>query len=287
MKRTSADIFIAAKGYDIVSFLLLFAGRYIDNPDVTADVAWDLNDLYCDLMTDNYFRYFTELCHENGLKSYVEPYGLGNINSLDVTGTTDLPMGEFWMNRNITQVQSPISGAHIYGKNIISAESFTSEAQINWKMHPALARVTGDEVWALGINEFMFHRFTHQANTHGKPGMTMARWGSHIDRTQTWWMNAGKAWFEYIALGSYLLRQGYPVADVLVFVGDGSLNGHVSKEKLNSSIPAGIKYDCSNADVLINRIKIENNKLVLQYGNSYSYLILHETDIVTLPSLEG
>ena len=281
-----AGIFKEQKGYDILSFLPLYAGRFVESAEATAGVLWDLNALNCDLMTNNYFRYFTELCHENGLKSYIEPYGFGPVSSLDATAYTDLPMGEFWMNRTITQVQSPISGAHIYGKTIISAESFTAQAEINWKGHPAIAKVTGDEAWALGINEFMFHRFTHQANTHVKPGLTMNRWGSHFDRTQTWWMNAGKAWFEYIARGSYMLRQGYPVADVLVFVGDGSHNEAIFRERLTPEIPTGINFDCTNADVLINRIKIENKKLVLPEGNAYSYLILKETDLITLPTLQ-
>ncbi len=279
------DIFMARKGYDIISFLPLFAGRYIESADLTANVVYDLNDLYCHLMTENYYQYFTELCNQNGLKSIIEPYGFGPINTLDVVGKTDLPMTEFWMNLEMYNLPGTISGAHIYGKNVISAESFTSFPDVNWKMHPAMAKTIGDEAWARGINEFMFHRFTHQANIYAKPGLTMSRWGSHFDRTQTWWMNAGKAWFEYIARGSYMLRQGYPVADVLVFVGDGSHNDFIDREKLSQSIPAGINYDCSNADVLINRIGLKNKKMVLPEGNPYAYLVLENIDIIKLPTL--
>jgi len=42
----------------------------------------------------------------------------------------DLPMGEFWLNSPThdkpNDMLDAISGAHIYGKNIIQAESFTS-----------------------------------------------------------------------------------------------------------------------------------------------------------------
>lgn len=280
-----ADIFMARKGYDIITFLPLFAGRYMGSADVTADVVYDLNDLYCNLMTENYYQYFTELCNKNGLRSFIEPYGIGPINTLDVAGHADLPITEFWMNREMNYLPGTISGARIYGKNVISAESFTSFPDVNWKMHPAMAKTTGDEAWARGINDFMFHRFTHQANTHAKPGLTMSRWGSHFDRTQTWWMNAGKAWFEYIARGSYMLRQGYAVSDVLVFVGDGSHNDFIDRENLSQSIPKGINYDCSNADVLINRIALKNRKMVLPEGNTYSYLLLENIDIIKLPTL--
>lgn len=278
-------IFKQEKGYELLPFLPIFAGRYVDSAETVLGVTYDLNDLYCELMTKNYFGYFTELCHENGLQSYVEPYGDGPVSTLDISGHIDLPMTEFWMGRPQHHLPGTVSGAHIYGKKVISAESFTSTSEINWKMHPAMAKTSGDKAWAGGVNEFMFHRFVHQSNPHVKPGVTMGKWGSHIDRTQTWWMNAGKAWFEYIARGSFLLRQGYPVADVLVFVGDGPHKGAISREHLEPQIPAGLNYDCRNSDVLLNRIKIEEGGLVLPEGNVYRYLVLKDLAMVSLETL--
>lgn len=279
-------IYKKEKGYDIVEFLPLFAGRYVDNIDTTKRVLWDLNDVYCDLMENNYYKYFTELCNENGLKSYTEPYGMGHINQIDVTGVTDIPMTEFWMGKSLDRVFSTVTASHVYGKNVISAESFTSAPALNWKMHPANAKVSGDNAWVRGVNEFMFHRFVHQANTNVVPGLTMGQWGSHIDRTQTWWMNAGKAWFNYIAKGSYLLRQGYPVADVLVFIGDNSHNGNILRRRLKPEIPSGINFECTNADVLINRVKLRNKQMVLPEGNAFSYLILKDINNIRLSTLK-
>tara|TARA_R110002033_G_C3897451_1_gene240040 strand:+ start:26059 stop:29427 length:3369 start_codon:yes stop_codon:yes gene_type:complete len=279
------NIFKKEKGYDIIPLLPFFAGRYIDSAETVSDIAYDLNDTYCNLMTNNYFKYFTELCNKNGLKSYVEPYGHGPVNTLDAVGQIDIPMDEFWVNRDNLNVFRTVTGSHIYGKNKISAEAFTSRPELNWKVHPALAKATGDLAWTEGINEFMFHRFVHQANTHVKPGLTMGFWGSHFDRNQTWWMNAGKSWFTYIARGSHLLRQGYPVADVLVFVGDGPHRDAPVRKKLEPTIPQGINYDCSNADVLINRITIKDKTLVLPEGNAYRYLVLHDVNLTTLPTL--
>ncbi|MGB5942946.1 MAG: glycosyl hydrolase [Leeuwenhoekiella sp.] len=279
------DIYKEEKGYSIIDFLPLFAGRYIDDLDTTQRVLWDMNDVFCDLMENNYYKYFTELCNKNGLKSYTEPYGMGHINEIDVTGVTDIPMTEFWMGRSLDRVFSTVTAAHVYGKKVISAESFTSRPELNWKMSPADAKVSGDNAWVRGVNEFMFHRFVHQSNTHVAPGLTMGQWGSHIDRTQTWWMNAGKAWFDYIAKGSYLLRQGYPVADVLVFIGDNSHNGNILRHRLTPEVPMGLNFDCTNADVLVNRISLEDEMMVLPEGNAYSYLILKDINTITLPTL--
>jgi alpha-L-rhamnosidase/Glycosyl hydrolases family 2, sugar binding domain len=279
-------LFKAAKGYDLRAFLPLFAGRFVESADASEAVLADFRDLTCQLMTDNYFGYFQELCHLDGLKTYIEPYGFGPVNDLEVGGKADMPMGEFWMNRNLTQVQSAISAGHIYGKNVISAESFTTEPSFNWKGHPALAKISGDKAWAAGINEFMFHRFAHQANSNVEPGMTMNRWGFHFDRTQTWWYNAGAAWFSYIARGSYLLRQGVPVADLLVFVGDVAPNSGVKENEFKPRLPDGLRFDVVNAEVLHKRILVKNGQMVLPEGTTYKVLVLKNSEKIKLQTLK-
>lgn len=288
------SIFKARKGYDFIPFLPLAAGRFmgaaagaaeVEKQGLAEAVLYDFREVVTDLVTDNYFAYFTELCHADGLKTYVEPYGFGPVNHLDVGGTTDIPMGEFWMNRKITQVESAVSAAHIYGKPVVSAESFTSTPQINWRGNPAMAKVSGDRAWAVGINEFMFHRFAHQANPNVTPGMTMNRWGFHFDRTQTWWYNAGKDWFKYLARGSYLLRQGYPVADLMIFVGDGAPNSRFKWKDFDPAIPKWLNYDNVNADVLINRTSLEDGAITLPEGGRYPLLALKNCDHLSLPTL--
>ncbi len=280
------EIFSEKKGYDIHQFLPLFAGKFVENAEVSDAVLWDLREVYSHLMTENYFGYFSELCHRDGVQTYIEPYGNGPFNDLDAGGKADMVMGEFWMNRPITQVASAVSAGHTYGKEVISAESFTSTPEINWMGHPGMAKLSGDRAWATGINEFMFHRFVHQANTNVKPGLTMNRWGFHFDRTQTWWENAGPSWFMYIARGSYLLRQGVPVSDLLVFVGDGSPNSTFSRNDFNPGIPVGTNFDCVNRDVLINRIRIEHQHLVLPEGTHYKALVLKNCDKLSHETLK-
>lgn len=276
------SIFEDQKGYDFINFLPLVAGRFMESAEASEAILSDYRKVISDLMTENYFAYFTELCNENGLQSYIEPYGFGPLNDLDIGGKTDLPMGEFWMNRPITQTASAVSGARIYGKPVISAESFTSNPGINWKGHPAMAKTSGDLAWTYGINEFMFHRYAHQANPNVAPGMTMNRWGFHFDRTQTWWKNAGAAWFTYIARGSHLLRQGVPVSDLLIYVGEGAPNSAYYRNDIAPAIPKTINFDNVNTDVLLNRLKIEDQKLVLPEGTSYQMLLLQNTKAVSL-----
>ncbi len=276
--------FRAKNGYELTPFLPLLAGRFVGDAQTATAVTRDFRGLVSGLMTDNYYRRFAELCHARGMKSYVEPYGNGPLNSLTVGGTADIPMGEFWMNLNsVETLKVAASSAHIYGKPIVSAEAFTSWADLNWKIHPALMKYSGDTAWTMGVNEFMFHRYAHQANTRVAPGMTMGNVGSHIDGTQTWWRNGGKAWMQYLARGQFLLRQGVPVADVLYFVGEASPHG--TPAKISPALPLGTNFDHCDREVLLNRISVKDGRLTLPEGTSYRVLMLGNSENLSLQML--
>lgn len=279
------ELFRQFYGYSIEQFLPLYAGKVIESSEISDEVLWDIRSFNSKLITENYFDYFTELTNKDGLISYIEPYSFNApFNELDAAKKTDIPMGEFWMHQRF-QIGTAASSAHIYGKKVVSAESFSAQPEINWRGYPGASKVTGDKAWILGVNEFMFHRYAHQPNTHVEPGMTMSQWGSHIDRTQTWWNNAGKAWFEYIARGSYLLRQGNPVSDALVFVGEGSPNSVTGRKLEALSLQQNTNYDNVNADVINNRIKIRDSFAVLPEGTAYRMLILENCEVLNLETL--
>lgn len=271
-------------GYDLLKHLPLYAGRFLENAQTTDRILYDIRDFNSQLMVENYFDYFTELCHADGLISYVEPYSFNaSFNEIDAGRNVDITMGEFWMHGNF-KVESAVSAAHIYGKPIVSAEAFSAFPEINWHGHPGLLKKSGDLAWTTGINEFMFHRFAHQANTHVTPGMTMSQWGSHIDRTQTWWDTAGKSWFQYLARGQSILRQGIPVKDLLVFVGDGASADPITKRSLRN-LPDFISFDSINPHALLTRVQPENGKLVFPNGTTYHALLLRNTRNMRLPTL--
>ncbi|WP_371397563.1 glycosyl hydrolase [Fretibacter rubidus] len=279
-------LFKNEKGYDLIPFLPLLAGRFVDSAEVSERVTWDMRAFSNDLMAENYFGYFTELAKADGLDVYIESYGDGPFNELDAGGKADVPMGEFWVNRFGNRVNVAVSSAALYGKPVASAEAFTDIWDDNWKMHPASVKTIGDANWALGVNEFMFHRFAHQANTHVKPGMTMNRWGSHFDRTQTWWDTAGKDWFEYLGRGQHLLRQGIPVNDALLFVGDGAPSLCPDREKTDI-IPVSLSFICLNADVLQTRLSVGEGGFNLPEGGEHKFIVLDNSDSMTRETLNA
>ena len=69
-------------------------------------------------------------------------------------------------------------------------------------------KTIGDAAFCAGVNRFMLHRFTHEPfGEKYRPGVVMGQWGTHFDRTQTWW-DQGKAWVKYLQRCQALLQRG-------------------------------------------------------------------------------
>jgi hypothetical protein len=215
------------RGYDPTPFLPIMTGRVIDSSEISERFLWDERRTVADLFAQNYYGHFTELCHEHGLTSMIEPY-VGPFESLQSGATNDIPMGEFWAGQDIDKktecrsVKMASSIGHIYGQTVIAAESLTGYPTFgSWMDDPYSLKADGDRAFCRGINRFVFHRFAHQPWTDKYPGMTMGKWGINLDRTNTWW-EMGKAWMQYITRSQFLLQQGRSVADIAYFCGQST-----------------------------------------------------------------
>ena len=268
------------RGYDPLPYLPILSGRVVENPEVTARFLWDLRHTISDLFAENYYDHFQALCHAHGLQAAVEPYS-GPYDSLKVGAAADLPMGEFWMQRIPPDgsVKLAASIGHIYGQHVIGAESFTADPATEfWNKDPFAYKALGDLVYCTGINRFVLHRFVHQPWPDRVPGMTMGQWGSHFDRTSTWW-EQGRAWFDYCSRCQSLLQTGRFCADVAYFPGEDSPSVLPVKDRLQPALPAGYDYDLVGADVILNAMRVEAGRLVLPggpagAGMSYRVLVL-------------
>ena len=110
--------------------------------------------------------------------------------------------------------------------------------------------------------------------------------GTHIHRNITWAENA-KPFMTYLARDSFMLQQGLFVADLAYLLNEGSPSTMpIWGAGLTPEPPEGYDYDYVNADVLINRMSVnEEGMLVLPDGMSYRVLVLPETNRMTVPVL--
>lgn len=267
------------RGYDPLPYLPAVTGRVVQSGEVTERFLWDLRRTVCDLFADNYFGYFKELCHKHGLKFSTEGYGNGSFDNLQVSGMADIPMGEFWVGGMAAETTKlAASAAHTNGRPVVGAESFTADdSRGRWLVDPYSIKALGDRIFTLGINRYIFHRYTHQPWLDLQPGMTMGPWGMNLERTITWW-DQGQAWMRYIARCQYLLQSGRFVADVVAFTGEEGPNDLPMMR--GNTVPTGYDYDGCDATVL-QSMKVENGQIVLPSGMRYRVLLLPNSEYMT------
>jgi hypothetical protein len=268
-------------GYSILKFLPVFTGRIVDSPAITERFLWDFRRVIADMFAENYSEYFGELAHKAGLLYSSEPYGNSPSDDIQYGSFSDIPMGEFWQSGghsvNSGNAKLPASIAHVYGKKFVGAEAFTAAPDAGkWMKGPFDIKAQGDAVYCGGVNRMIYHRYAHQpwTNPVRYPGMTMGQWGTHFERTLTWW-EQGKDWLRYQARCQYMLQEGRFVADVLFYSGEGAPN-----ELRNSPLPDGYDYDGCDTRAL-KMLKVKDGCLVLPSGMSYRILVLPNDPVMS------
>lgn len=285
--------FAEIAGYSIRSFLPVFAGYPVDSAERTETFLRDLRRVISSEFARNYPRRLRERCHENGLLFYCEPYGNGPFNDLEFARECDVPMSEFWRprdancdlaalarqtnpeymicrwgNKPLGNSRTVASTAHVWGMRIVGTEAFTSypdSGSGRWADHPAAMKIQCDRILSEGVNRMIFHRFVHQPWTSPMryPGMTMAAYGAHIDRTQTWWNHGAKEFFAYMTRAQNLLQKGDFVGDVLLCV-----PGEAPEYGTEGEIPNGYCGDRCHPAALA-AARIEDGDVIVPGGIRY------------------
>ena len=151
----------------------------------------------------------------------------------------DNPMGEFWLNSPThdkpNDMLDAISGAHIYGKNIVQAEGLT-EVRGVWDETPAMVKPLIDRHFALGMNKLFFHVNTHNPWMDRKPGMTLDGIGYFFQRDNTWYQES-RAMVDYVTRCQQLLQEGTPVVDIAVFTGEEMPSRALTPDRLVPMLP--------------------------------------------------
>lgn len=232
--------FFKRRGYDLRPYLLVMTGVPVVDVNTSERVLHDVRETIAELVNDIFYSTVKKLAHAKGCIMSAESVAPTMVSDgLLHYKNADLPMGEFWLNSPThdkpNDMLDAISGAHIYGKNIIGAESFTS-VRMNWGEHPGNIKAVGDRNFALGINKIVLHVFAHNPWMDKKPGMTLDGVGLYFQRDQTWFAQS-KSWIDYLTRCSALLQLGKPVVDVAVFTGEEVPRRSVLPDRLVNTLP--------------------------------------------------
>ena len=236
-----AKEFRTRRGYDLLPYLPLLAGIPMESAGRSEEILRDVRTTIAELVVDVFYQVLSDCAKEYDCQFSAECVAPTMVSDgLLHYQKVDLPMGEFWLNSPThdkpNDMLDAISGAHIYGKNIIQAEGFT-EVRGTWDEYPAMLKALLDRNYALGINRLFYHVYVHNPWLDRQPGMTLDGIGLFFQRNQTWWDKGAKAFSEYATRCQSLLQYGHPVTDIAVFTGEEVPRRSVLPERLVSSLP--------------------------------------------------
>lgn len=282
--------FVQRCGYDLRKYLPAMTGRIVDSPETSERFLWDIRRTCADLMGNYYYGRFAERCRQYKMKAYAEPYSGGPFEEMQAGARLDVPMGEFWVGQGSGGIAYSVklagSIAHLFGKPVVGAESFTGDQIFAmWQNYPYQMKGQGDLMYTLGLNQFIFHRNAMQPHPTALPGMTMGPWGWECDRTNSLYGDLA-GWFEYAARTQNMLRQGTLVADLVYYAGvEVPVDTPVFPDQLHPAPPAGYYYDVTNEEGILRRMQARNGRITLPDGLSYRVLVLPQDKRIGLEVL--
>jgi hypothetical protein len=290
------DEFQKRRGYDARPWLPALTGVVIKSTADTDRFLWDFRRTIGQLIAENHYGAIADDLHAHGMGYYGEALeyhrpSLGD--DMEMRSKTDVPMGAMWTWAGspgpdvdyISDLRGAASVAHIYGQNIVGAESMTSRGPA-WGWSPNSLKKVADLEFALGVNRFQIHESSHQPLADMAPGMTLGPYGVWFNRNDTWADEAGP-WVSYLARCSYLLQQGHFYGDVAYFYGEEGPLTAVFGWKAQQDAPDGYGFDFVNSDVLLHQLSFKDGRLVTPGGTSYRILYLGgRSQRMTLPVLQ-
>jgi len=269
------------RGYDMTPYLpAVFGARVVDD-DTTARFLFDYRKTLSDVLISAYYQASRDVAHQAGLGIKSEAGGPGPpvhnvpVDSLLANAAVDEIQGEFWPFRpnadGLWVVKETASAGHVYGKQRIHMEAFTSFE--GWREGPQDLKPSADRVFCEGANHMVWHTWTHGPPEAGKPGWVYLA-GTHVNRNVTWWPKI-KPFIDYLSRSSYLLQRGQFVSDVLYYYGDGGFK-FIPPRRVKPGLGQGYDYDYTNSDVILNRLSMKDSRFTLPDGTRYSVLVLPE-----------
>ena len=286
--------FSKRRGYNMIPWMPVLTGHIVESPEASERFLWDFRKTISDLTAENHYDQLTTILHNRGMGRYTESHESGRAfiaDGMEVKRKADIPMSATWTpagsegvaTRFKADVRESASVAHIYGQNLVAAESMTARGN-TWAFSPERLKPTADMELASGLNRFVIHTSVHQPVDDKIPGLGLGPYGQWFTRHETWAEQA-LPWTTYLARSCFMLQQGKYVADVVYLYGEDNNITALFGTKL-PDIPEGYSYDFVNADALVNVLTVDKGQIATPGGTTYRLLAIDSSAcFMSLPVL--
>jgi len=205
------------RGYDLGPYVYALWGEITG---ITDRIRHDYFQTMSELTLENFFETMTQWCHENGAKSRIQAHGIW-ADILKAYAIADIPEGETFGPQDMYKVNTihrrlASSAGHLYGKPIISNETFT------WLRVPRFtetlenAKAAVDAVFLDGMNAIYNHGFSYTQADAPQPGWAFFA-SSHMNHNNTYW-DCYPEFARYIHRVSALLREGRHNCETAIYL---------------------------------------------------------------------
>jgi alpha-L-rhamnosidase/F5/8 type C domain len=283
------------RGYDMHPWMPVLVGRVVKSAEACDRFLWDFRETLGELVVENHYTQIAESLQQRDMGLYSESHESGRAfigDGMSVKRRATVPMGAMWTQVpgvNTEQfgydadIRESASVAHIYGQNLVAAESMTAVAGA-WAWSPETLKPTADQEMAMGLNRFVIHTSVHQPLIDKSPGLALGPFGQWFTRNETWAEQAAP-WIRYLARSSFLLQQGRFIADVAYYYGEDSNVTALFAAKA-PNVPLGYNYDFINADTLLTALSVKEDLISTPSGMHYRVLALDPNALhMSLPVL--
>ncbi|HEX4486224.1 MAG TPA: glycosyl hydrolase [Terriglobales bacterium] len=199
------------RGYDLKPLLPLLE---FDSGEKSIAVRRD----YGRTLTEVFEARFLVPMHDWAVKNHVlfrmQNYGMPPA-SISSYRNVDLPEGEGFPWRKLTSARWAASAAHLFGKPVVSSETWTWLHSPAFRATPLDLKAEADLHFLMGINQLVGHGWPYSPPQAGTPGWTFYAAGALNDKNPWWPVMPDLS--RYLQRMSYILRQGKPVVDVALY----------------------------------------------------------------------
>lgn len=290
------DQFKRLRGYDPTPWLPALTGTIIGSRAESDKFLYDYRRTLADLMSSEHYGTVAKVSHEHGLKVYGEALedkrpSLGD--DMEMRRYADVPMAAFWTfprggalrDTLIADMKGAASVAHVFGQNIVAAESLTA-AMNPWNYAPNDLKRMIDIEFVTGVNRPVIHTSVHQPLDAKFPGLSLFIFGQYFNRHETW-AEMAKPWVDYMARNSAMLQAGRNFADVAYFYGEEAPLTSLYGDGPIQDAPKTYAYDFVNYGALTDALSNDGAEIVSTGGARYKALYLGgSTQRMTLSALK-
>ena len=289
------------KGYDLTLYL---PAVWWEVDDISPKIRYDVNHFLHYMGIEAFYKSFLNWCKANGIKGRIQTYGFTTDN-IESAGMTHIPEMEItpgekdampWFDTRIGPKKYVSSGAHIYGRDVVSVEAYTF---LHWERYRATLedlKIATDGFLRSGANKFYNHGYCFLPERGLAPNRRTP-WAPQVNPSNVWWKYYPLL-TQYIARCSYLFRQGDFAADIAVY---SPLANQWTLNVLNPRkwtrefdwgtlgfllLSNGYDFDLLNDDALQNIAQFENGNINIR-NMQYKVLLLPNIQALPLETMQA